>query len=138
MSTGRARALRKKSTWAERRLWRLLRSRRLAGYKFRRQHQEGRYYLDFFCLEARVAVELDGSGHGFPGKQQYDIERDAFLAARGIIVKRVWNHQLAKAEGRLNLVDNLWRLLQERSPHPENIALPPVRREPDKPEIPSP
>ena len=138
MSTGVARAFRKESTWAEKRLWRLLRSRRLAGYKFRRQRQEGQYYLDFFCLEAKVAVELDGSGHGFPGQRKYDNERDAFLGARGIFVKRVWNHQLAKAEGRMNLVENLWRLLQERSPHPENVALPPARREPDKPEEPSP
>ena len=138
MSTGRARALRKESTWAEKRLWRLLRSRRLAGYKFRRQHSEGQYYLDFYCLEAKVAVELDGSGHGYPGRQQFDRERDALLTARGIRVKRVWNHQLARAESRENLVENLWRLLQERAPHPGNVALPRCRREPDKPEMPSP
>ena len=138
MSTARARTLRQQSTWAEKRLWRLLRCRRLAGYKFRRQYGEGQYYLDFFCLEARVAVELDGSGHGFPGRQQHDHDRDAFLASRGICVKRVWNHQLAHAEDRVNLVENLWRLLQERSPHPDNVALPPARREPDKPGKPSP
>jgi adenine-specific DNA-methyltransferase len=131
MSVLRARRLRKKSTWAEKCLWRLLRSRRLAGYKFRRQHQEGPYYLDFYCLEAKFAVELDGSGHGFPGQQLSDSRRDAFLAERGILVKRIWNHQLALRASRENLVQNLWQLLQSLAPHPENAPLPPHRRQPD-------
>jgi hypothetical protein len=39
---------------------------------------------------------------------------------------------LIHSEGRRNLVENLWRLLQERAPHPGNVAPPPYRREPDK------
>jgi very-short-patch-repair endonuclease len=132
MSVGRARALRKKSTWAEKRLWRLLRDRRLAGYKFRRQRFDHPYYLDLYCHEAKLAVELDGSGHGFPEQQKHDQVRDAFFAARGILVKRIWNHQLARAEDRENLISNLWQLLQERAPHRGNIAPPPYRRVPDK------
>ena len=128
----RARELRRQSTWAERRLWRSLRSRRLAGYKFRRQHPEAPYFLDFYCFEARLAVELDGFGHGHPERRRYDANRDAILAARGILVKRVWNHQLVKSEDRRNLIENLWRVLQERMPHPDNQALPPPRREPDR------
>ncbi|MCX6902706.1 MAG: DUF559 domain-containing protein, partial [Verrucomicrobia bacterium] len=127
----RARGLRKRQTWAEQKLWRLLRHRRLAGYKLRRQHPEGPCTLDFYCLEARLAVELDGSGHGFPEQVRHDQERAAFLEARGIMVVRVWNHQLKRWEDRENLLENLWRLLQERSPHPENLALPLHRREPD-------
>jgi adenine-specific DNA-methyltransferase len=140
MSTSRARALRKQSTWAEKRLWQLLRSRRLAGYKFRRQSFAHPFYLDLYCHEAKLAVELDGSGHGFPGQMEYDQARDAFFASQGIQVKRVWNHQLARAADRQNLVENLWRILQERAPHPGNIAPPPYRRAPDKPtpERPSP
>jgi very-short-patch-repair endonuclease len=132
MSTARARQLRRKSTWAEKRLWRLLRSRRLSGYKFRRQRVENRYYLDLYCHEAKFAIELDGFGHGFPQQRQYDEERDKFLASRGIFVKRVWNRQLARAEDRQNLVFNLWLILQERAPHPGNVAPPPYRRAPDK------
>ena len=100
----RAREFRKGQTWAESRLWRLLRDRRLAGYKFRRQHPEGPYFLDFYCLEARLALELDGSGHGFPDQQQHDQARDAYLAARGIAVHRVWNHHLKRWEDRQSLV----------------------------------
>ncbi len=130
MSNKRARQLRQRSTWAEKRLWRLVRSRRLAGYKFRRQHREGPYFLDLYCLEARLAVEVDGFGHGHPDHHELDRARDAFLAERGILVKHIWNHQLARWEDRENLLQNLWQLLQERAPHPENVAPPPFRRQP--------
>ena len=140
MSTARARSLRQQSTWAERQLWRLLRSRRLAGYKFRRQRVAQRYYLDFYCHEAKLAIELDGSGHGFPKQQQHDRKRDELLAEQGVLVKRIWNHQLRRVIDRENLTSNLWQILQERAPHPENAAPPPYRRAPDnlRPERPSP
>jgi len=70
-----ARALRKKETWAEKLLWRWLRDRRFAGYKFRRQPPEGIYYLDDFCKEASLAIELDGFGHGHPEQCWHDAER---------------------------------------------------------------
>ena len=62
----RARRLRKKETWAEKLMWSWLRGRRFSGYKFRRQHPIGIYYLDFFCEEADLNVELDGSSTAFP------------------------------------------------------------------------
>lgn len=133
MSIARARALRRQSTWAEKRLWRLLRSRRLAGYKFRRQRIARRYYLDFYCHEAKLTVELDGSGHGFPEQQKHDQERDEFLAGQGILVKRIWNHQLLRAADRENFMANLWHELQARAPHSGNVAPPPYRRAPDNP-----
>jgi very-short-patch-repair endonuclease len=84
-------------------------------------------------MEAKLAVEADGSGHGFPEQRAYDARRDAFLAAQGILVKRIWNHQLIRFEGRENLVQNLWQVLQDRIPHPENAPLPRYRRQPDNP-----
>ena len=92
----RARQLRRKQTWAEKALWRLLRDRRFSGYKFRRQHPLGDYYLDFYCAEARLALETDGFGHGFPDQQRHDAQRDEFLRAQGILVKRIWNWQLRR------------------------------------------
>lgn len=133
MSIARARALRSRSTWAEKCLWRLLKSRRLAGYKFRRQRFAQGFYLDFYCHEAKLAIELDGSGHGYPMRQKSDKMRDAYLLNEGILVKRFWNHQLLKSEDRDALVHNVWLLLQKRSPHPGNAPLPPYRRKPDKP-----
>ena len=92
-----ARALRKKPTWAEKKLWAILRDRRFAAYKFRRQHQVGRHWLDFFCAEARYNLEVDGGQHGFPEQQARDRERDDYLKSRNIQTRRFWNSQLKDA-----------------------------------------
>src|ERR1700729_2126187 len=95
-STERARSLRKNDTWAEKLMWRWLRGRRFSGYKFRRQHPLGDYYLDFFCEEADLNIELDGSQHGFPDQQQHDEKREIFLKSRGIKTLRFWNGRLRR------------------------------------------
>ena len=111
-----ARTLRKHDTWAEKLVWRWLRDRRFSAYKFRRQHPFGPYILDFFCLEAWVDIELDGSQHGYPAGRAKDAERDAWLEARGIKVLRYWNSHLRRE--RQAIRDSIWRTLQERAPHP--------------------
>ena len=83
------RSLRRDMTDAERRLWSRLRRRQMAGFKFRRQHQVGLYICDFACVEAGVAIELDGSQH--VEQAAYDLRRDAFLRAAGFRVLRFWN-----------------------------------------------
>ena len=83
------RSLRRDMTDAERRLWSRLRRRQMAGFKFRRQHQVGLYICDFACVEAGVAIELDGSQH--VEQAAYDLSRDAFLRAAGFRVLRFWN-----------------------------------------------
>src|ERR1051326_5781834 len=62
--SSRARSMRKNPTWAERLMWRWLKDRRFTRYKFRRQHPMGAYTLDFYCSEARISIELDGTQHG--------------------------------------------------------------------------
>ena len=57
------RRLRKNMTDAERRLWRTLQRRQVAGFNFRRQHPFGDYVIDFVCLEAMLAIEVDGGQH---------------------------------------------------------------------------
>jgi len=115
-----ARQLRKKSTDAEKRLWRLLRDRRFAEFKFRRQYACGIYYLDFYCTVAKLAVELDGGGHGFPDQHAKDEERNRFLAEQGIKVLRFWNHQL---RGELQAVRfEIWHALMERTGRKDEIA----------------
>ena len=89
-----ARYLRKNATDCERILWRHLRNQNFAGYKFRRQHPIDPYILDFFCPALKLAIELDGSGHGYPLREQRDRTREAFLARQGIAVVRFWNHQI--------------------------------------------
>ena len=51
-----ARRLRREQTDEEKQLWRALRAGRFAGFKFRRQHPLGKYYLDVFCPLARLSV----------------------------------------------------------------------------------
>lgn len=90
----RARYLRKSATDCERVLWRRLRNRNFAGYKFRRQHPIDPYVLDFYCPALKLAVELDGSGHDCALRRNRDEIRKRFLSEKGITVIRFWNHQV--------------------------------------------
>ena len=69
-SLDHARRLRKDMTDAERALWRLLRDRRIDGWRFRRQEP------------------VDGGQHF---ASEADKERDAYLRSQGFRVLRLWN-----------------------------------------------
>ena len=98
-----AREMRNKMTDAEALLWKLLRDRRIAGAKFRRQHPVGRYILDFYCVEKQLGIELDGGQHG--ETVAYDQRRDDWLRGQGIQVLRFWNNQmLAEAEAVMEVI----------------------------------
>jgi very-short-patch-repair endonuclease len=86
-----AKALRAEATDAEIALWRLLRSRRLADMKFRRQVPIGPWSLDFVSFEQRLVVEADGSQHA---ESEYDGRRDDNLSERGFRVLRFWNNDI--------------------------------------------
>ena len=122
----RARALRKKETWAEKFMWRWLRDRRFANYKFRRQHHEGLYFLDFYCEEASLAIELDGSSHGHPDQQKHDVEREKYLTSQGIKVLRFWNSHLRR--NAQSIRDTIFEELKKRAPHPLPDYTRPVRK----------
>lgn len=88
-SLGLARELRKRQTSAETLLWQLLRDRRLVGFKFRRQHQFGNYVADFYCREAGLAIECDGSVLERNEEWHHDRNRDAYMIGQGLNVLRV-------------------------------------------------
>ncbi len=105
MSVARARHLRKTATPAEKRLWSHLRNRKLAGLKFRRQEPIGRRIVDFYCAEARLAVELDGSGHTDDAVRAEDLERETELHELGIRVIRFFNSAVCdNLDGVLNAI----------------------------------
>lgn len=81
-------------TDAEALLWHFLRNRDFCGFKFRRQHPVGGYILDFYCNEAKLAIELDGSGHSEDERKDYDSERTKVLEGAGIRVLRFWNDEV--------------------------------------------
>ena len=112
----RARQLRQTETWAEKLMWRWLRDRRFSGYKFRRQHPLGDFYLDFFCEEAELNIELDGGQHGFPDQRKHDLEWEKYLVSRGIKTLRFWNSHLRRNPQSIR--DTIFEALQKRAPHP--------------------
>ena len=85
----RARSLRRALTPAELSLWTRLRGRRLGGFKFARQEQISRYYVDFVCRERRLIIELDSGQHA---ESPEDRHRDRTLCALGYRVIRIWNN----------------------------------------------
>ena len=91
--TNLARGLRKAQTKAEESLWEFIRGRKLKGLKFRRQTPFGRYILDFYCDEKKLAIEIDGTSP--EGKQEYDNNRDKLLKACNVNVIRFTNKDIS-------------------------------------------
>jgi very-short-patch-repair endonuclease len=83
-----ARKLRRNMTLPEVLLWRWLRQRP-EGLKFRRQYPTGPYVLDFFCSDARLAVEVDGEAHSRGDRPDRDQARDQWLRSAGIETLRI-------------------------------------------------
>jgi len=94
MTVKRARYFRKSATKAEKRLWSHLRNRQVAGMKFRRQHPIGHRIVDFFCAEAKLAIELDGSGHHRHFGETHDLDQAIDLYEKGIRLLRFSNHDV--------------------------------------------
>ena len=83
----KARQLRRAMTLPEVLLWQVLRERP-QGLKFRRQHPSGPYILDFYCADARLAIEIDGEGHADRSQIERDAERDRWFAKADIYTLR--------------------------------------------------
>ncbi|HWC94589.1 MAG TPA: DUF559 domain-containing protein [Pseudolabrys sp.] len=100
---GHARALRQRSTEAEKLLWSRLRARQLDGVKFKRQIPLVGFIVDFVSLERKSIIEVDGGQHGEWAEQ--DAERTAALEKCGYHVVRFWNNDvLNNIEGVLEAI----------------------------------
>ena len=89
-----AKMLRKNMTKEEKHLW--YDFLRTYPIRFLRQKVLGRYIADFYCAEAKLVIELDGSGHYTEEGKQYDEERTVFLKEYGLIVIRIPNTEVHK------------------------------------------
>jgi len=95
-----ARALRRKSTRSESILWQKLRSRKLDGAKFHRQHAikfiidwRKRFFVaDFYCSEYKLVIEIDGEIHD--RQKDYDEMRTYIMNTLGIKVIRFKNEEV--------------------------------------------
>lgn len=74
-----AKKLRENLTEAEKALWEELRTKKLDGLKFRRQHPVGTYILDFYCHAKRLSIEVDGGYHQMAEQQKLDKKRTVRL-----------------------------------------------------------
>jgi very-short-patch-repair endonuclease len=73
-------------------LWSRLRNSELEGFKFRRQYPIGPFFADFFCQEAELVVEVDGSQHA--DQSDEDERRTQFIRDAGYRVLRFWNNEV--------------------------------------------
>jgi very-short-patch-repair endonuclease len=102
----RARGLRRAQTSAEAQLWRALRDRRLARWKFRRQHPIGKYIVDFVTIKGKLIVEVDGVTHATSNEIARDAARTTLLEAFGYHVVRVSNTDVYEnLSGVLDMID---------------------------------
>ncbi len=87
--TTNAQNLRKSMTKEERHLWFDF----LKGLPviFHRQKAIGSYIVDFYCANAKLVIELDGSQHYDEKGMKADARRDEFMLDLGLTVKRYTN-----------------------------------------------
>ena len=107
----RARRMRREATKEETILWPLLRAKRFAGLKFRRQHEIAMYIADFACVSLKLAIELDGAGH--QERLEEDARRDGYLHSIGWTVLRFGNHEV---ESMLHpVLETIWEAMRRLS-----------------------
>jgi very-short-patch-repair endonuclease len=107
----RAPKLRASQTSAEAALWQALRNRRLARWKFRREHPIDRYVADFVTLDGKLIVEVDGVTHSEPSELARDKVRSNLLEACGFHIVRVSNTDVYdNLEGVLEMIESTLRL----------------------------
>ena len=87
-----AKMLRKNMTVEEKRLW--YGFLRTYSVRFSRQKVLGKYIADFYCAEAKLIIELDGSQHYDERIKTCDEERTAYLEKYGLKVVRIDNREI--------------------------------------------
>lgn len=84
----RARRQRREMSLPEVMLWQRLRGAP-EGIRFRRQHPFGLFVLDFYCAQAKLAIEVDGIVHTMGDQPAFDDKRTEWLGSQGIEVLRI-------------------------------------------------
>ena len=105
-----AKRLRHEMTAPERILWKALRRNAIEGFHFRRQQVIEGYVVDFYCDDAKLAIELDGGVHQEQWK--YDESRDRTISLAGVRVLRISNEAMLDSEA---VVEYIGKALRNRS-----------------------
>ncbi len=116
-----SRELRKNMTESEKILWEELRGRKLAGYKFLRQHpilykgnliRYNYFIADFYCHSKNAVIELDGPVH--QTTMEYDHFRDSELQYLGINILRIRNDELVNIKEVLSRIESFLNKLPDK------------------------
>ena len=114
--TAKAKALRKNMTEEERRLWHDF----LKSYpvRFLRQKVIDHYIVDFYCHQARLIIELDGSQHYENAGLQKDRIRTEKIESRNLTVIRIPNNEIHRNfRGVCEYIDKyVQKALDEKNP----------------------
>ena len=87
-----AQELRKNMTKEERHLW--YDCLKDLPITINRQKVIGNYIVDFYCADAKLIIELDGSQHFEEKGIEYDAKRDEYLKSLGLTVLRYSNYDV--------------------------------------------
>ncbi|MFL6235365.1 MAG: endonuclease domain-containing protein [Thermoanaerobaculia bacterium] len=124
----RAQILRGSPTPAEREMWEILRDRRLAGIKFRRQSPISIFVADFYCARLKLVVELDGEVHSDRRQAAHDENRDFYLRSLGCAILRFPNRDLFQnREAVLSQILEVATTLQAQADEPPGPSSPSPR-----------
>ncbi len=117
----RARDLRRDGSRAERKVWELLRDRRIGGAKYRRQYPIGPYFADFACISLKLVIEVDGDHHAF--QVEADARRTAAIEREGWRVVRFWANEVVQNP------EGIWAEIEQvLSDVPPHLTSPPRGR----------
>ena len=113
--TLRSRSLRNNPTDAERKLWRHLSNRQIAGVRFNRQVPIGPYICDFVARTPKLVIELDGGQHAL--STDFDARRTAYLERQGYRVLRFWNNDVIEnVDGVVTVIESELRDMPSPTP----------------------
>ena len=87
-----ARTLRKNMTKEEKRLWYDFLNK--YSVRFSRQKVLGKYIADFYSAQAKLGIEIDGSGHYSDQEEARDYIRTRFLEEYGLKIIRIPNNEI--------------------------------------------
>jgi very-short-patch-repair endonuclease len=87
-------SLRNNMPLAEQLVWARLKGKQIENCKFRRQYSVGSFVVDFYTVEIKLAIEIDGDSHFTDGAEVADRERQSSIEASGMRFLRFTNRQV--------------------------------------------
>ena len=108
--------LRKNMTMSEVLLWNQLKNKQMLGFDFDRQRPLGKYVVDFYCKELRLAIEVDGDSHTY--RYDYDDERQRDLEKLGVRFLRFDDLEIKRDIN--NVMRVIEKFIKENKPASDN------------------